>query len=300
MTLFAFPPEIRYIIWESLLPGRRILSVRTKYEGEVENARLALEGQPKQPILSQICQESRNFLLHRGAFMFKKGNNGGFWWSSEDDVFLVDRSCRLAPLAYSLEGLDGLALIQNIAVDSFQAAAIQWIKQEPKGVNPAMTTDNEETATFRWLLSWGKVWDCPSYKHPILRFFKHSGRLTVHFAQPFHNPPHIGPSCDLLGGCSLTFDIPAEKMKTALDGIEEFHRKWMELPGGIDNDGLPCRWRWRYSTIQELPDSVDFCRGPSFRDGEDYITTQWDTPHRIVWRLFHFRDRNRNQNGKPA
>ena len=296
MSLFGFPPEIRHMIWEFLLPGRRVLSVRTKHEGGVENARLTLQGKPKQPILSQICQESRNLLLRRGAFIFKKGNNGGFWWSSDDDVFLVDRPCGLAALSYSLEALDGLNLIQNIAVDSFQAAAIVWIRQEPKGANTGMTIDNEETASVRWLLSWGKVWDCPFYKHPILRFFKHSGRLTVHFAQPFHDHPSDELLCNLLGECSLTLDIPAKDVKTGVHGIEEFHRKWADLPGGVDNDGLPCRWRRRPSITRQVPDSVDFCKSPSFRDSGDHITTEWGTQHRIAWRLCLSRERNRDRN----
>lgn len=291
MSLFGFPPEIRHIVWEFLLPGRRVLSVRTRYEDGVENACVTFEGQPKQPILSQICQESRIFLLRRGTFIFKKGNNGSFWWSSEDDVFLVNRSCRLAPLSYSLKALEGLDLIQNIAVDSFQAAAIVWIKQEPKGANTGMTTDKDETASVRWLLSWGKVWDCPSYNHPILRFLKHCGRLTVHFTQPFHDHPNEGSLCDLLGECSLKFDIPAKNMKSGIQGIEEFHRKWTELPGGIDNDIMPCRWRWRPSPTQQLPlDSVEFCKGPSFKDSEDHVTTPWCTLHRVAWARYRRRN----------
>ncbi|POS79688.1 hypothetical protein DHEL01_v201922 [Diaporthe helianthi] len=86
-----------------------------------ENARLAFEDKPKQPILSQISQESRQFMLGQGSFIFKKGDNGGFWWSSDDDVFFLDSYCRLPPLSSSLEALDGLELVRNIAVDSFQA-----------------------------------------------------------------------------------------------------------------------------------------------------------------------------------
>lgn len=297
INLFNLPPEIRLMIWQLLLPGRRVLSIRTRlgHDSDPQNARLVLEGQPRQPVLLQICQESRDFILGRGAFVFKSGDDGGFWWSAEDDVLLVACQWSLGPLSYALAGLDGLGLILNIAVDSYQAVAFKWYKQEPRDAGAGTTADSEGAHTARWLLSWGKIKECPSYTlgtHPILRFFPHLRRLTVHFAQPFHETPHDGPSCDLLEDCSFTFDIPAQDMETAIRSFGEFRRKWSSLPGGTDSVH---RYRWRQKSVHEFSpeDSIEFCRKPSFADGGDYITREWSCSHRCIWTLHHHRIRRR-------
>ncbi|KAI7779760.1 hypothetical protein LA080_000357 [Diaporthe eres] len=239
--LSGLPLEIRLMIWQLLFPGRRVLTARTRNNSDPQNARLELEGQPRQPILSQICQESRNFILGRGAFAFKNGNDGGFWWNGEDDVFLVDYQCLLGPLSYALEGLDGLSMIRNIAVDSFQSVALKWYKQEPRSAETGMRAGSERN-TVRWLLFWGKVYDeCPSYKHPISRFFPHIRSLTVHFAEPFHVSPHSGPPCDLQGDCSFMFEIPAENMDTAIRSFQDFQWKWHDR---VLQEAFIHRW-WR-------------------------------------------------------
>lgn len=295
-SLFRLPAEIRLMIWQQLLPGRRVFSVRTTDVSDPQSARLGFEGQPRQPILSQICHESRDFILRQGEFIFKNGNEGGFWWSTEDDVLLIDYQCALGPLSYALEGLDGLNTIPNIAVDSYQAVAFKWYKQQPQDPGANTVTDSEGAHTVRWMLSWGKAFDCPSYRHPILRFFPHARRLTVHFAQPFHDPPHSGPSsCDLLGDCSFTFDIPAGDMEAAIRVFKDFHEKWKNLPGGSDSLGF--RWR-QFNVYQFSPQTrepIEYCRTPSFADDGDYITREWTCSHRIIWRLHHYRIRKQNR-----
>lgn len=296
ISLFRLPAEIRLMVWQLVLPGRRVFSVRTTNDSDPQSACLSLESQPRQPILSQICQESRDFILRQGAFIFKNGNDGGFWWSTEDDVLLIDYQCALGPLSYALDGLDGLDMIQNIAVDSYQAVAFRWYKQQPRDPGVDTATDSEGAHTVRWMLSWGKAFDCPSYRHPILRFFPHAARLTVHFAEPFHNPPHSRPSsCDLLGDCSFTFEIPAEDMETAIRSFQEFHEKWENLPGGSDSLGSRCRFRWRQSTVYpfspQTREPIEFCRKPSFVDDGDYITRGWACSHTVIWMLHYYRAR---------
>lgn len=300
ISLLGLPAEIRLMVWQQLLPGRRVFSVRTTDTSEPYTARLRFDGQLRQPVLSQICQESRDFILRQGAFIFKNGSDGGFWWSTEDDVLLIDYQCALGALSHALIGLEGLEVIQNIAVDSYQAVALKWYKQQPRdpGVNTA--TDSEGAHTVRWMVSWGKALDCPSHRHPILRFFSHARRLTVHFSQPFHDPPHSGPSsCDLLGDCSCTFEIPTKDMETAIRSFKEFHDRWKNLPGGFDSIGLPCRFRWRQLTVYQFSpqtrEPIEFCRKPSFVDGGDYITREWACSHRIIWILHHYRARKRNR-----
>lgn len=298
-SLFRLPAEIRLMVWQQLLPGRRVFSVRTTNDHDPQRARLRFEGPSRHPILLQICQESRGFILCKGAFIFKNGNDGGFWWNTEDDVLLVDYHCALGPLSHTLESLDGLNMIQNIAVDSLQAVAFKWYKQEPRhSETGTATADSEGAHTVRCMLSWGNVDDCPSYRHPILRFFPHAARLTVHFAEPFHNPPHSKPSscaCDLLGDCSFTFEIPAEDMETAIRNFQEFHEKWENLPGGSDSLGSRCRFRWEQSTVgpssPQPREPIEFCRKPSFVDDGDYVTREWACSHRVLWMLHYYRSR---------
>lgn len=305
-SLLGLPPEIRLMIWELLLPGRRILSIRTRHQDVRQKTHLAFNGLPSQPVLSQICRESRHFILRRGAFAFKNGNDGGFWWSPEGDVLLIDQNCHLASLSKTLEDLDGLDMIRNIALDVYQAVALQWYKQEPRGDKKGMVSDSEGAYTVRWLLGWGKAWDCPCIgpgldwiPHPIPRFFPRISKLTVHFAQPFYDTVHSGPSCDLLGDCSLTLEIPAKDMETAIHSFEELHTKWTGLPGGSDPNAFLFSFRWKprtFSQSETIPKNlVEFYRKPAFKDGEDYTTKEWAFPYRPYWRLWNYRNRNQNR-----
>lgn len=148
-----------------------------------------------------------------------------------------------------------------------------------------MMTEYEGMDPVRWLLAWGRVRDYPRHdSHPISQFLKQYNKVTVHFAQPFHEHSHDGTRCDLLGDCSFTFDTPAKDNKAGVHAIEKFHRMWKDLPGGIDNDGEPCLWHWRSSTrVTDSTDLVEFCTSPSFSPVGDLASTLWETSHRAAW-----------------
>lgn len=95
-SLFNLPAEVRLMIWKSLLPKRRIFQARGRFgrlcrtsphvEFRFQKRQpmpprqwiFEFQGPVSQPVLSQTCRESRDFLLRHGAFIFQTSDEGGF------------------------------------------------------------------------------------------------------------------------------------------------------------------------------------------------------------------------------
>lgn len=132
-SLFRLPPELRLMIWELLLPDGRMLKARSS--GASKDPRrsddrrfvFGFDCKVSQPILSQICAESRQYLLDHGngQFIFGLEGEAGFWWGP-DDVLLFDEEWCLRWATPSLEALKGLDLVKNIALDANQARYIYY------------------------------------------------------------------------------------------------------------------------------------------------------------------------------
>ncbi|KAK2597904.1 hypothetical protein N8I77_012657 [Diaporthe amygdali] len=311
--LFRLPPEIRLMIWELLLPGRRVLRARTKPASgqqtpDAQISCLEFDGHPKQPVLSQICQESRAFILDRGKFIFTNGIDGGFWWSTEQDVFLIDHECRLGLVSGALMGLDGLTMVRNIAVDSSQARQLHWHMQcfDPEEKADDEETGDEETddeeidfeAAFeqrtelafrhpaRCLILWETLGDDAIFEHPIPRFFPRISRLTVHFTEPFHDHCDSGRSCNLLeSSCSITFDIPAKDIE-AVVCVRDFMSKWWDVEEESQFFTYCRTWNWVLVDPPDdfPPNSTEVCKDSTFEEDGSYIDYSWDYDwdHRYV------------------
>ncbi|KAI7779011.1 hypothetical protein LA080_001441 [Diaporthe eres] len=132
-SLFHLPPELRLVIWKFLLPGRRVIKARS-FGARLDPRRrddrrfvFGFDSKFSQPILSQICAESRQFLLNfgHGQFIFGLEGETGLWWGPED-LLLFDQDWCIGWSTPSLEGLKGLDCVKNIALDSTQALYIYY------------------------------------------------------------------------------------------------------------------------------------------------------------------------------
>ncbi|KAL1860272.1 hypothetical protein Daus18300_009326 [Diaporthe australafricana] len=129
MDLFRLSPELRQLVWKFLLPDRKVLTARssTAQQGPyLRYRRFGFHSKVSQPILSQICVESRKYLLNHGQFIFGLAGEAGLWWRSED-VLLFDQNWSIEWDTSSLKGLKGLDSVKNIALDAIQATCIQYI-----------------------------------------------------------------------------------------------------------------------------------------------------------------------------
>lgn len=132
-SLFRLPPELRLMIWKLLLPGRRVIKARSSgahmdpRRSDDRRFVFGFDSKVSQPILSQICAESRQCLLDygHGQFIFGLEGETGLWWGPED-VLLFDEDWCSGWSTPSLEGLKGLDCVKNIALDSVQARYIYY------------------------------------------------------------------------------------------------------------------------------------------------------------------------------
>lgn len=139
------------MIWKALLPGRRVFKARSS--GASMDARrrddrrfvFGFDSKVSQPILSQICAESRQCLLDygNGHFIFGLEGETGLWWGPED-VLLFDQKWCLGWSTPSLERLEGLCCVKNIALDSYQALYICYEYALPK-CNEASQDDGDDS-----------------------------------------------------------------------------------------------------------------------------------------------------------
>lgn len=114
--LSNIPLEIRREIWKLLLPGPRSFTATTKRD---RNGRLLFRflQKEKQPILSQICAETRDFLLEHWSFVSDDSRRGGgFWWNSQSDNLIFDSSWSLSEAHEVLSTLHGLHNVHNISI----------------------------------------------------------------------------------------------------------------------------------------------------------------------------------------
>jgi hypothetical protein len=132
-SLFRLPPELRVMIWKLLLPSRRVLKARssgaTMDPRRIDDRRFVFgfDSKVSQPILSQICAESRQCLLDygNGQFVFGLEGEAGLWWGPQD-VLLFDQEWCLRWATPSLQGLKSLDFVKNIALDATQAQYIYY------------------------------------------------------------------------------------------------------------------------------------------------------------------------------
>lgn len=121
------------MIWKLLLPGRRVFKARSSgahmdpRRSDDRRFVFGFDSKVSQPVLSQICAESRQCLLDygHGQFIFGLEGETGLWWGPEDVLLFAQDWC-LGWSTPSLDGLKGLDRVKNIALDSIQALRIYY------------------------------------------------------------------------------------------------------------------------------------------------------------------------------
>lgn len=72
-SIFILPPEIRQLIWEYAIAEKKILQPQGRFSPASGGWVLSFFRSPPQPSLTQVCQETRHFMLRNGDFIFSKG-----------------------------------------------------------------------------------------------------------------------------------------------------------------------------------------------------------------------------------
>lgn len=203
--LFRLPPELRIVIWELLLPGRRILRARARYgrdrTGNIDVRSSKIKGRQGSwhfrvydwdfgdyegswlqldiPNVLAICRESRGVALRNGSFIFNRPDKScetGTWWNPDLDVLGFDDSWDLKQDPWALTQLQGLEHVKNIAIDERQAWTFCYQAgyngSHPLGIPRELREPLAVTFEFR---------ECDDRDHYILEFFPHFQQLSVFF-----------------------------------------------------------------------------------------------------------------------
>lgn len=147
------PPELRFMVWENLLPKQRFIRAQTlvpelkQANGQalprdvsLKEVRIVFDldsGIPdpdelampvRQPILSQICQESRAFLQEHAKMVFSRGpQEPGLWWLPDTDVLWFKKIPQEDRKTTRLQSLQGLEHIKHISMSSLYAPSISYL-----------------------------------------------------------------------------------------------------------------------------------------------------------------------------
>lgn len=126
IDIYLLPIEVRLMIWELLLPGRRLLKARTRPDPDVPGGILFYIPH-KTPILAQICVETRLLLHKHGVLTFSMlGGEPQCWWNPKDDVLFFDHKIRPSVAKWALRWVLGLRNVRNIALDQDHARSLYF------------------------------------------------------------------------------------------------------------------------------------------------------------------------------
>lgn len=272
------------MVWKLLLPGRRVFKARSAgasmdpRRSDDRRFVFGFDSKASQPILSQICAESRQCLLDfgHGQFIFGLEGETGLWWGPED-VLLFDQDWCLSWSTPSLEGLRGLDCVKNIALDLAQAKHIYYEYALPED-NTTNQDDSDDSDQENYhededgeaadsdaesiapepvrpqRISLG-YWSCPDKPH-FLQYFSALNSLTVVFeptmlafcgdCRIYHRVPAVG-DCPVsrfleshLPDEQVTFHRDSTSMDEVVSQMSKFRELWRQV------EEMP-RWTHNYN-----------------------------------------------------
>lgn len=320
-SLFRLPPELRLMIWKLLLPGRRVLKARSSgasmdpRRSDDRRFVFGFDSKASQPILSQICAESRQYLLvfGHGQFIFGLEGETGLWWGPKD-VLLFDEDWCLGWSTPSLENLNGLDCVKNIALDSTQALHIyyEYALPEDDDTNQdgnddsdqdsspededgeGADTDAEPVRPQRISLGY---WSSPDKPH-FLEYFPALNKLTVVFGPTMkvfcgdcrvYHPFALSSGCPTSLGSGgpyekVTFDRDSTSMDEAVSLMSKFRLLWIQVEEMH-------RWALAHSyhdrTFTTAHDLYDLCIDRSRNESSDspFVVTSFNMMDNEDWAL---------------
>lgn len=129
-SILVLPSRIRHFIWEYAIPDRKTVQLRGRFDQESGGwVIFVFRGWTRQPSLTQVCRETRQFMLRNGEFIFGKDpTEPGLWWNPKVDILLFTYKWDLRFEWNALEGLRGLEKVKNVTIDQDLA---RWVSYRP-------------------------------------------------------------------------------------------------------------------------------------------------------------------------
>ncbi|KAL1860271.1 hypothetical protein Daus18300_009325 [Diaporthe australafricana] len=150
----GLPAELRLMVWEYLLPGRRTLKAMARHGRPrflSDECIASNDWEPRwnfqitsvveNPLLLRLCGESRAFALKKGHHVFFniEYKEPGMWWGPED-VLLFNEEWLNKVHLNSLKDLSGLEHVQHIALDLEQSRYTAFVLGVPETLITASET----------------------------------------------------------------------------------------------------------------------------------------------------------------
>ena len=115
----GLPPEIRLMVWELLLPDRRIVSIDQNYSlGTPITRKLIHE---ERPLLLSVCRESRQLILKKYQSVFKPPTPSRFLWQYTGSPKSIDLR----------ENLKTLGLVQRGTIRTMPQVITEYMNAYP-------------------------------------------------------------------------------------------------------------------------------------------------------------------------
>ncbi|KAH8755109.1 hypothetical protein F5883DRAFT_180865 [Diaporthe sp. PMI_573] len=193
--LFHLPLELRIVIWELLLPGKRLLRAQAWYGRDRTKEIKGRKGRwffrvydwdfdkdgtmfyLEVPVVMRICRESRSIALQHGSIIFGNDyDDAGTWWNSDRDVLGFDHAWEFDQHPQALTDLRGLNRVKHIAVDERQARYFGYEAWYNGTVPDKMPRELRRPAAV--VFTFRESYESENY---ILEFFPHFQQLTIIF-----------------------------------------------------------------------------------------------------------------------
>lgn len=234
---FRLPPELRLMIWEQLLSEVQFVTARMKKPKHIDGNRcececardrssIATEDGIKQPVISQLCRESRAFLQERADLVLGREDEPGLWWIPDRDILKFDQFWHSLDVCPMLVHLKGLHHIQHIYLDEAQGHAItfragydraaeSW--KSPKAVSFGFLNMEDRETEYR-------------AQHFVADFFPKLRTITVQFDQlkeipqkDCYNDYDFSEQNQCLSPNLVRFHVGTTDLKRAAQNVSIFH-----------------------------------------------------------------------------
>lgn len=129
-SIFVLSTKLRELIWEYAIPDKKTVQLRGRFDQTSGGWVIFFpRWLTRQPSLTQVCQETRKFMLRNGDFIFGKGPaEPGLWWNPKVDILLFTHKWDLRFEWNALEGLRSLEKVKNVTIDQDLA---RWMSYRP-------------------------------------------------------------------------------------------------------------------------------------------------------------------------
>ncbi|KAJ4387582.1 hypothetical protein N0V93_008177 [Gnomoniopsis smithogilvyi] len=137
-SLFCLPLELRRMVYSLLIPLPKKLRPYGRYRRPTcgygpkqwgvyfDNFRRTI----RPPVLTQVCFETRTYMLEIGSFIFTKPiNDGGLWWNHEQDSLEFTKDFHVRLEQYVFEDLGGLQHVRKLSFDAYQSIHLAYNAQ---------------------------------------------------------------------------------------------------------------------------------------------------------------------------